>query len=222
MDSEFSKRTKGNRKAWKKKAIQGAVLIAVGLAPIAILAWYESSRNFVPVDMPMPPQPAMFRTAAFHVNYPGTYFIDYRVPRTLPSQRLDCLLGLDDQHPEQCPDGQPQVTTAWKLRRDGNAVAQDHADHWEYSRSDQNDLSAGIGSPHIDSGDYVLEVSIHSEFRSLAAVRPRLVVEIQPGETEWFATAYIIAFFFGLALVSVGLWKLGAAVVAGAPPPRRR
>jgi hypothetical protein len=221
MDSEFSMRTKGNRGNWKKKAIQALILVAVGLAPLATLAWYESSRDFVPLDMPLPPQPATFQTGTFQVNYPGTYFIDYRVARTLPSQKLQCLLGLEDQHPERCPEGQPQVSTSWKLRRDGIVTAQGQADHWQYSKSSQDDLSAGLGSVHIDSGAYVLEVSIRSDFRSLAAVHPRLVVAIHPEETEWFATAYIIAFFFGLGLVSLGLWKLAAAVVAGAPPPRR-
>ncbi|HWY63370.1 MAG TPA: hypothetical protein VNW15_15820 [Rhizomicrobium sp.] len=217
MDSEFSTRTKGKRGAWKKKAIQGAVLVAVGLAPIATLAWYESSRNFVPVDVPMPPQPAAFHTDTFLINYSGTYSIDYRVPRTLPAQNLQCLLGLEDQHPDRCPDGQPQVTISWKLRTDENVVAQGQADHWQYSKSDENNLSAGIGLLHVNPGAYALEISIRSDFRTLAALRPRLVVEIQPGETEWFATAYIPAFFFGLALVLVGLWKLGGAVVEGAP-----
>jgi hypothetical protein len=217
MDSEFSRRTKGKRGAWKKKAIQGLLLVAAGLAPAVTLGWYESTRNFVPVDVPMPPQPAAFHTDTFQINYPGTYFMDYRVPQTSPPQKLQCLLGLEDQHPERCPDGQPQVTTSWKLRQDGKVIAQGQTDHWEYSKSGPNDVSAGIGSPHIDSGAYALEISIRSDFRSLAAVRPHLVVEIHPEETEWFATAYIVAFFFALGLVPIGLWKLGGAVVAGAP-----
>ena len=43
------------------------------------------------------------------------------------------------------------------------------------------------------------------------------VVEIHPEDTAWFGAAYIVAFFFALGLVPIGLWKLGAAVVAGAP-----
>jgi hypothetical protein len=100
-------------------------------------------------------------------------------------------------------------------------IAQGQADHWEYGKSDQNNLSAGIGLLHVNSGAYALEISIRSDFRTLAALHPRLVVAIQPGQTEWFATAYILAFFFGLALVVVGLWKLGGAVVEGAPQSRR-
>ena len=116
MDSEFSIRTKGSRKTWRKKAVQGVVLLTVGLAPIVTLAWYESSRNFVPVDTAMPPQPAAFHTGTFRINYPGTYFIDYRVQQTLPSQTLQCLLGLEDRYPDRCPEGQPRVMTVWKLR----------------------------------------------------------------------------------------------------------
>jgi hypothetical protein len=217
MDSEFSIRTKGNRKAWRKKAIQGLVLLTVGLAPLVTLAWYDSSRNFAPVNMAMPPQPAAFRTGLFRINYPGTYFIDYRVQQTLPSQKLECLLGLEDRYPDRCPEGQPRVMTVWKLRRDGNVIAEGHADHWEYSRSSQNDLSVGIGSLHVGEGAYTLEVSVRSDFRSLATLQPRLVMEIQPGDTDWFATAYILVFFFGLGLIPFGLWKLGGAVIDGAP-----
>jgi len=211
----------------------GAALITAGLAVMGgRLAWINT-RTWVPVDMPVSLSVGQVRTQEFKTNLKAEYIIEIEVQKNISFDTLNCLLGINRSHPEQCSDTPSVVNASWALSTRNDTVARgstatDSLGIWETDVVDRQSRQIGIGiwgndvvgrqigAFKTDAGrGYIFDVIFLADGSALNMSKPRLRVEVHPSYYEGSAFADIPFFVVGTFLLAIGGIVLFVAVRSG-------
>ena len=157
----------------------GLGLVFTGIAWFGGWAWWENTRIWKPVDVPVSLSAGRVRTAEFQINVESTYSIGIAVEQSPDYEETRCLLGID-----QC-QGNPSVLRAsWSVSRAGRVLVGGMSD------SEHGEFWTGwgpgrvLGSFHADRGHYILDLNVLQDGSRLNARAPYLAIFESGGERE--------------------------------------
>ena len=196
----------------------GLSLIGVAIALYTAWGLWLSSRNEIPVDLPVAMSVGHIRTPEFKVNLSTTYLVGIEVQKKIPFDTLNCLLGLGTSATssvlQECPDRPSVLKASWKLTSGGQVVASGSSDDERLGGWGNDSISRELGRFQSQSGRrYVLDVDVLADGSALAPGNPRLKVEVHPGVYEDDAVWSAILFLFMGVLVLVGVILLTVSYV---------
>jgi hypothetical protein len=143
-------------------------------------------RTANPVAIPISMAIGHVRTPEFKVNLSAIYNIEIEVQKTIPFDRLNCLLGMDLDEPRpssrpvgECPDQPSVVNASWVLMSDGTTVANGSTDGPRLGSWRQESITRQLGAFQGQSGRrYVVDVGVLADGSRLDPGNPRLNVEV--------------------------------------------
>jgi hypothetical protein len=189
--------------AWAKA---GMILVSVGLATIAARYAWSSTRTWFPVGMPIAMRVGHVRTPEFEVNLDALYNIYVVVQK----ETLNCLLGVEDIHPERCKDVRPVLKASWTVRSGSVVVARGSSDENRGGGWFEEGIDRDIGSFRAKGGRrYMLEVDILVDGTLLDAGNPRLMVGVDPEYYE----GYMITTLFFVTVPAIGCMLVGVVLI---------
>ena len=190
----------------------------------AILGWYSdysySRYRWTVATASTDLRSGITRIPAFNVDLQTQYGISLVVDRKLPSNELNCLLGIVLSSSSECRDIPSPIALTWVVSSEGQIVAQGTtANHGGGSWG--SSVGRVIGQfPGIPGKTYSLEVQSLKDGSSLLPANPRFHVSVSPREhKKHLVNAQL------LGLVSLLLAALGAlwlVVTLGVQIFRRR
>ncbi len=199
------------------KAMTGLALIFAGAALFTGTRIWEKAeeKTQVPVDMPLSMAARNFSTGQFQINRDDEYLVSISAERTMPLERLDCLLGFDFL-PDHCNRADSVINSTWVLSVNGKEVARGSSDdEREAGWSDR--VSHAIGHFTAKRGQLcTLDVRFLKDISPLASTRPHLVVwELPP-----FDNAFPGLVSYAAKLVA-GIGMLVGVLLIGFQPVKR-
>jgi biopolymer transport protein ExbD len=140
--------------------VLGILGMVAGVVVFAATEHWYKTRDFVPLDMPVPLSTGHIRTGDFTIQLKGSYFIS--IAMTHAFYNYNCK-----------QDGLPK--THWVLTQNGRVVA--HREHDEYPYASQEFIE-GTDLFYFDAepGTYNLDVEVLSDSKCLDVGKPRLRV----------------------------------------------
>jgi len=177
----------------------GMTLIVVGVVAYGLWAVWLSTRNNVPVDIPIKMAVGHVDTPSFKVNRNARYDIEIKVQKRIPFDKLNCLLGTAmkprSTELQECPDKPSVVKAAWVLTSDGQIVAHGSSEDHRYGAWGNDWIARELGSFRSESGrSYTLGVDVLSDGSALTPGNPHLKVEVFPSvyEDEMVGSALVM------------------------------
>jgi hypothetical protein len=202
-----------NAQRSSQSMLTGIVFICIAFLSYALWLIWLSTRVNRPVYIPISMVVGHVRTPEFKVNRAALYDIEIEVQKTIPFERLNCLLGTAMAERstvlQDCPDNPSVVKASWILSSGGRLVAKGSSDTPRSGSWGNYSISRQLGSFQSQKGrPYVLDVEVLADGSSLASGNPRLRVEVFPSVYEddvvYSAELSLLA---GL-LILVGIWNL--------------
>jgi len=178
----------------------GLGLIFTGVVWFGGSAWWESTRIWQPVDMPVSLSVGHLRTAQFKINVESTYSIGIAVEQDPDDEETRCLLGI-----EKCAGNPPALRASWSVSRAGRVTVAGMSDAEQGTFWAGNGSGRVLGTFHSDSGRYILELSVLQDGSRLNVRRPYLVIFESGGENERTFDALWRAFLALLLCFPVGI-----------------
>ena len=142
------------------------------------------------------------------------YAISLIADRKLPSNELDCLLGIVPNSSSECRDIPSSIALTWGISSEGQIVAQGAtANHGGGSWG--SSVGRVIGQfPGIPGKTYSLEVQSLKDGSSLLPANPRFRVSVSPREyKKHLVNAQLLGLVSLLFAVSGTLWLVVTLVV---------
>ncbi len=134
----------------------GLALILAEALYFGAWVWYDSTRIWVPLDMPISLASGHIRTPEFRVNVESTYLIQISVDPEFDFEGGPCVAGV------RCPSS---LRTTWSVWNGSRAIA-----------NGQNDPRGRVlGSFDARKGRYILDLDVKDDGRRLNAGSPRLI-----------------------------------------------
>ncbi len=159
-----------------------------------------------PVDMPLPSLAHEITVATFTVPQDGEYLVAITAERAIPTNTLDCLLGINDALLDNCSGIPTAVNADWTLSTGGKPVA-----HGSSRTERQAGWSArvykGIGRFSARQGQpYRLEMQFLSDTSPLNSTEPHIEVWRLPSVATEYRDSllYALAKPVGIAFVILG------------------
>lgn len=182
-----------------------AALILCG-STVILARWF----NWTPLALPVDLKPGTTRSPEFRVTREAPYLVTLEVDRSIPTNRLYCLLGGVPWQPP-CA-GDPTMEIHWTLWNGSQQVASGNSQNaggWNSDSTVTRSFGQFNGSPGTG---YVLEVTSMLDGSALAAARPRIVVQIRPDVTKGYHVAFLLGAPFALTFLVFGaLWLVSWA-----------
>ncbi len=203
----------------------GLGLLVLGLVIFVAWNWWMKTRNFVPVDVPASLVAGEIVTSEFKLNFDGLYLIEIEAAKTVPLDRLHCLMGVEAD-PLVCQDIPPAIGATWTLSSQGQVVGRGSSADLHSAPVRSDGVARVIGEFQGTVGqEYKLQVAVTADSARLAEAHPRLKVnvaniartDLQAANVLVFSTTFIFL-LFGVILLSIAYFaKHGAD---GAQTPR--
>lgn len=206
------------------KTKAGLALVAIGIGVFAAWKWWTATRNFMPVNLPMPLAEGESVSAPFKLNYDGLYLIEIAAQPRIPADELHCLLGVEADA-RRCKDSRSVIAADWTVSSDGRELRRGNSNELHSMPAQSEAVTRVIGEFPGRAGEgYSLQVIFGSDAHQLAATSPRLQVavasiaytDLESARVLVFAAAFICV-MFGAILLAVawfakrqGLTKLVA------------
>jgi len=201
-------------------AVMACLGLTLTLIGAKILVWREAQDKLVPpVDLPLSTSAKEFSVRAFAVPQDGDYLIAVSAERAIPSNTLDCLLGIDDALIDKCAGIPAAINANWIITADGREIAHG-ASKSERAAGWSTRVYKGIGRfPGTRGKLYKLDVSFLSDNSQLSPAKPHIEVHwLPPTNYDEYGNSmrYALARPAGITLVSVGSLSLIFAVLMAA------
>lgn len=191
----------------------GAFLLAIGIGVFIAGTWWDETRSWAPVDMPISLSPGHVRSDEFKINLESTYDIQIEVERGLNFEGVPCLLGF--AFPE-CSSTPGVLRISWVLSKQGRIISRGVSDEVERMRGGTDTMARGVGSFSAKKGNhYVLDVDILEDGGALNAGHPRLQIFEYGGlarEYESWHISDLVVPSFLLTGIAVLLGSIGQEI----------
>jgi hypothetical protein len=206
------------------KAKAGLALVAIGIGVFASWKWWSSTRNLVPVNLPMPLTAGERVTASFKLNYDGLYLIEITAEPRLPPEALRCLLGVEADA-VRCKDAPSPIAADWIVSSDDHGLRRGNSNELHSGPAQSQTVTRVIGEFPGRAGEtYNLQVNFAGNAQRLATTNPRVrlavasmaYTDLESAGVLVLAAAFVCV-MFGAVLLSVawfaktrGLTKIAA------------
>ncbi|HMD70497.1 MAG TPA: hypothetical protein VKF41_04100 [Bryobacteraceae bacterium] len=172
----------------------GLALILGGAACFGGWIWWDATRIWVPLDVPISLSPGHIRTPEFKINLEAKYWIELEMEQGCDFEDRACLGGYWRRSPLSIP---------WTLSSAGRAVPGDGESPF---RSDLGCFNAGAGR-------YVLDLDVLQDGSRFNRGKPRLVVFAsgyqRQGTNQTGTRVFLLSLFMAVAgLYLIGRWAL--------------
>jgi hypothetical protein len=205
----FSPLPESKRRITERLARTGIILVFLGVTVYGIWLLWLATRTKIPVAIPMSMAIGHVRTPEFRVNLSALFNIEIEVQKSIPFDRLNCLLGMDLLGPRssarplgECPDQPSVVKASWVLTSDGITVASGSTDDGPRLGSWRNDsITRQLGAFQSQSGRrYVVDVDVLADGSALRQGNPQLKVEVDSEYTKAFMVGNFLV-FLGMGII---------------------
>jgi hypothetical protein len=193
------------------KTKAGLALVAVGIGVFVAWKLWSSTRNFVPVDVPMPLTAGEKVTTEFKLNYDGLYLIEITAEPRIPTDVLRCLLGMETDL-GRCQGANSVLVAEWVISTEGHELRRGNSDELHSVPSWSDAVTRVIGEFPGESGDkYNLQVNFRADARQLAATNPRVRVAVASIAYTDLQSAGVLVVAAAFICVMFGAILLGVA-----------
>jgi hypothetical protein len=191
----------------------GITAILAGSAVLgARLLWLEK-RAWIAIEKPISLTQGRVQTVKFKSNLKSRYLIEIEVDRKIPFDTLNCLLGVEDIHPQSCTNTPSVLEASWVLWSQGVIAAQGSTASYRGGAWSENTIARQIGSFESEKGQqYTLELIVLADGSRLAVGDPRLKVAVRPSYYADYAYANIPYLVLGSALIVMGTIGIGVSI----------
>lgn len=196
----------------------GMALVVLGIAIFAAWSWWTKTRNFVPVNLPVSLATGQTVTSVFKLNFDGLYLIEIEAAKTVPLDRLHCLMDVEADA-ARCKDIPPAIGAAWTLSSRGQVVGHGSSLELHSAPVQSEGVTRVIGEFQGKAGqEYELQVTFTADGARLAQAHPRLKMavadiahtDLQAANVLVLSTTFIFL-LFGVILLAVACFaKRGA------------
>lgn len=171
---------------------------------------HGDQHKWQPTSFPVDLGVGSTRAAKFRVSLGTTYSIFLEAERTLPFQRLTCLLGVEDSWEERCKAMSSPLKLSWVVTSDGIRVADGNSDKDWGGMFTTKTICRMVGEFAGGAGKtYDIQVTSLRDATALAPANPKITVQVHPSESEPYVKA---ALFNRIAAIGIGV--LGLIVAA--------
>jgi hypothetical protein len=193
-------------------ASAGMAIVVVASIVLARSEYLFKTRQALRFESPISMASGRVSTEEFGVDESDPYriAIEFKKPTAIPSDTLDCLVGMAQWEPQvKCGSTHSVVNVKWTLCSGGSVLRSGSSEggngYWAAGPS------LSIGGFHGEAGHrYALNVDILSDGRQLAPAEPQLV--IKPASLEYYEDRDIARFLIRLGTGSCIL--LGVVLMA--------
>jgi hypothetical protein len=184
----------------------GLALFLMGLAIEAGSRLWDSTRQWVSVDMPITLSPGRVATREFRVNVDALYDIEIEVQKKIPFDTLNCLLGISINAGSKCQDTPSVVEATWTLFSGDQITARGTSSGSDGAVRGGLSISRGLGDFHGDNGRrYILELKFLKDGSRLAVCDPHLKVFVTREQAQGIQIMRAFVLFAAIALCSSGI-----------------
>jgi hypothetical protein len=192
------------------KTKAGLALVAMGIGVFAAWKWWTSTRNFLPLNLPMPLMPGESVSAPFKLNYDGLYLIEITAEPKIPLDELHCLLGVGTAA-GRCKGLSSAIVADWIVSSDGRELRRGNSGGLHSVPVQSEAVTRVIGEFPGRAGDYNLTVTVRSDAHQLMETNPRLRVGVASIAYTDLASASALVFAAAFVCVMFGAVLLGIA-----------
>lgn len=152
----------------------GAIFILIATTCYGAWKYWEETRTWEPLSMPICLSPGHLRSKEFRINVEATFIVQVEVERKIDSDQVRCWLGI-----EICADTHSILHVKWVLSDAGKPVARGNSDQIHYGEGGIESLNREIGAFLVEKGDhYVLDLDVLDDGSLLNFGNPRLETEV--------------------------------------------
>lgn len=195
------------------KTKAGLALVVLGMGIFGAWNWWTKTRNFVPVNVPVPLAAGQSVTSHFKLNFDGSYLIAIEAEKTIPLDTLHCLMGVDAD-PVTCKDHSPAVAASWVISSKGLEVKHGSSSELHSENTDSDAVVRVIGEFQGKAGqEYSLQVAVTAASIGLAAAHPQLKVTVASIAHSDLQSAGVLVFsmvfvcvLFGAILLTIAFY----------------
>lgn len=171
----------------------GVILVAVPVSAVASWATWLQTRSTRPVYVPVSLAPGDITSSNFKINLSGQYTLDVEAKKTIPFDRLNCLLGVSTLAEPKC-DTVSAIKANWTLADNGSVTQRGTSDNDDVGTWSNDTIERELATFRLQRGhSYTVQVHYLVDGGSLAPTDPHLKVEIHPyfyEDTMW--TSYFL------------------------------
>jgi hypothetical protein len=202
--------------------VTGMAIVAVASAVLARSEYLFRTRHALDLSKPISMSPGRVSTGEFGVDVSESYriAIEFKKPTAIPSDTLDCLVGMAQWEPQvKCGGTHSVVNVKWTLYNGGSVVGDGSTEgghgYWAFGPS------VSIGGFHGEERHrYALELDILSDGSQLAPAEPQLTVK--PASLEYYEDRDIGRLLIRLGTGSCILFGATLMVLAFIRKPRSK
>jgi len=183
--------------------------------------FYLSTRRCQPIHMPLVTFVGDVRTSDFTVNVTNRYFIELEAQKTIPIERLHCLLGMREPSAQDCSNLPSVVDVEWTLSSRGGIVQRGSSADSPYGGWSADSVYRDLGYFNGVAGQtYRLDLHLVTDATQLSVTNPHLRVSITPVfiEAMLFMTGLVVYPTTGVLLLTGILLLLVSFFRARASP----
>ena len=188
----------------------GLTLILVGVCTALGAVWWDNTRIWIPLDVPLSLTRGHFRSPEFAINVEGRYEVSLLVDRIGDDKTAQCLLVGD----YDCTTPPHAVRVAWILSK--NSVQISHGENTGGTGWGNTDgtLDRNLGPAFAPSkGRYTLNLDILEDASVLDARHPRLFIQEDDPRFGDYESDWSSLFLLGMLPFVFGMFLLALSVV---------
>lgn len=140
--------------------------------------WGTDFDKYTALKLPLKLRTGTIRTPEFTVDIDEMFFVGIVAQRTVPFDRLECMLGICNPCPrDDCEPTDPLVVADWRVLEDDSLVASGDGSFegggWGY-----REIERDIGYFNAKAGSsYILELNVRKDAVELDQANPVLIVQ---------------------------------------------
>lgn len=144
--------------------------------------WGTDFDKYTPLELPTRLRTGTFRTPEFTVDINERLFVQIVAQRTVPFERLECMLGVCNPCPrDDCQPTDPLVVAGWKVWEADSVVASGYGS-FKGAGWSSREIERSIGYFDATAGHtYTLELNVRKDAIELDQANPVLRVQTHPG-----------------------------------------
>lgn len=198
----------------RRSAKIGSRLLIGGLVAL-LAAQYLGVRAARAVTFPIDLRPGVTHSPVFHADYDQRYEVNVEVDRSLPFEKIHCLLGEQipgiPATPGRCSNAPSPLALEWVAFEHGREIARGDTQPGQFGGYGPT-ITRTIGRVGLRPGhSYQMEIRSLKDASALATTNPRISVEVHPSvwEDEWVIRSLV-------ALISLLVDLFGVTYLLGA------
>jgi hypothetical protein len=199
------------------KTKAGLALVALGIGILGAWNWWTKTRNFTPLNVSLPLTVGQSISPEFKINYDALYLIEVEAQKTLASETLHCLLGLEADL-ARCKELPPPIALNWALTNKNQAIKHGSSAEQHTVPPETNTVSRVIGEFQGKAGqEYQLRVAITGDGTPLASAHPHLKIAVASivhtdlqSENILVISIVSMCLLFGTILLGIAIYAMYA------------